>query len=208
MYEPWSRTVMCYFCHTKHKDDYGWVKCEGREDNRGMCREAPIDASGSPTPLHVFESPTTVIETATLTLTQIEETTSIQVITTQYPYVPVQAELESRGSWHHAISFNNPFQGGPARFCGDIEHEKRGKKGREEYRIQKVHPITDKNPCDGSYYLDLDHEIVTTPATTVTSTVTDFEEETYYATVVETSTQHTLLRAPRSEEAEAVHSDL
>ena len=212
MYEPWSRTVMCYFCHTKHKDDYSWVKCEGRADNRRMCQGAPVDASGSPTPTYVTESPTTVIETAIVTLTEIDETTTTQVVTTQYPYMPLQADLEPRGSWHHAISFNNPFAGGPKRFCGDIEHEKRGKKGKEEYRIQKVHAITEKNPCDGSYYLDLEPEVVHEPATTVTSIVTDFEEETYYATVVETSTKHTMLMAPRSEEAEAeaeaVHTDL
>jgi hypothetical protein len=212
MYEPWSRTVMCFFCHTKEKGDYGWVKCEGRADNRYMCNAPPIDASGSPVPSYTWATAT---ETMTTTYTDlvIDETTVTQTLTAPYPYAPVQAELDPRtghGSWHHDISFKNPFRSGPARFCGDIEHEKRGKKGKEEYRIQHVHAITDRNPCENSYDLDLEQEVVTSIAATTTKSEIAFTQSTYTATaVVETTAAYSLLRqAPRSEEAEPVHSDL
>jgi hypothetical protein len=209
MYEPWGRNVECYYCHTKKRGDYGWVKCESNPANRHFCGTAPLDAAGKPLPIQSWDTETATM-TATRTLPVFEESTLVQTVTTPYPYALIHADLARRGgSWHERISFSNPFVGGPKRFCGDIEHEKRGQGDKQEYRIQNVKAVTDQHRCDKAFNLDLEHRVETTAGSTTTTTETSVVDKTYSGTTFTTTTAYSLMRqAPRAEDSEPARGDL
>ncbi|KAH7067830.1 hypothetical protein FB567DRAFT_585399, partial [Paraphoma chrysanthemicola] len=183
MYQPWSRTAICYHCYRKKESDFGNFKCKGGPNVKATCPLRPEPKAGEPitsvtTILHVSTQSTSTTVVSTMTDGTLVHT-STQTVT---------APALERRSWHKSVFFQNPWVPGHY-VCADAEWEKRGK-AETEIRLQKIKYKNDKD-CRDAQSIDLPPPIVqplhissTKSSTTTTSTVTGWTKHTTTTTTV------------------------
>lgn len=139
MFHPWSRSIICYDCYTYEKNDFNKFDCRSGPKN-------PVDCG--PSPLVLDDTPVTITEHVTSTITSptftVSPTTTTTVSTT-LGGSGAQDSIEKRKSWRRRVEFNHPFITN-TRVCGEAEWEKRGQP-LAEVRLQKIG--TNMKKCDG-----------------------------------------------------------
>ncbi|KAF1970834.1 hypothetical protein BU23DRAFT_203709 [Bimuria novae-zelandiae CBS 107.79] len=134
MKHPWTGSLICYKCWTKHSDSYWNFRCHS-----GNGHKNDIDCGPKPT----FLPPPGTLTTVTLAKTITLYTTS----TVHLPMEPHSTAALEKRSEHIPVTFQNPWLPGED-VCADAEWEKQGKPNSE---IRLQHPKPSEECYDSNY---------------------------------------------------------
>lgn len=187
MYHPWSRTVICYSCHTtKDIGDYLNFKCESGPEVEGSHACSPRD------PPRFGESlGSTTTDGSTTTLTSITDAT--WTATTSVTST-IEVGFMALESWLKDVSFRNPWLGDYS-ICARAEWVKRGEPDYE-IRLSKVKLDENGLACQNYFSLDLPLAVDTEYTAESTTTRTG-----YYNVETVTVTAHTISTAGETPES-------